>query len=401
MTVPLTYAQELLDEVERHDPARIRRPRFTVERSYTVTGAIDPAALAAALDDVVVRHEALRTVRDGAGQRILPPVPVGLDTGGGGFDGPLPGGQVPALRARLVGGRLDLAAHHGAADPWSLTVIARDVVTAYHARLAGGRLDASVMQYADIAADDRSPQWQKRIAEVVPRWRERLCGLGPSGPPTLSSEGERTYPLAVVTFTLGDDLWRAVGATARRARSTPFTLLLAAFAAALYPPGDTAEAVLPVITPGRIPSEWDTVGFLLNVLTVRLPMTGDPDPAELLRRVDTACRQAYADDIPLVPVLRAVPGLLDVLAGARAAPAFRYIARPAMTPPIEEPRFTLTPLGTETPPSVILGTPILVTIHPGGRGEVAYDPGLVAASHVERLVDAYLAVLPAFAGAGR
>ena len=257
------------------------------------------------------------------------------------------------------------------------------------------------MQYADIAADDRSPQWQKRIAEVVPRWRERLCGLGPPGPPTLSSEGERTYPLAVVPFTLGDDLWQAVGATARRARSTPFTLLLAAFAAALYPPGDTAEAVLPVITPGRIPSEWDTVGFLLNVLTMRLPMTGDPDPAELLRRVDTACRQAYADDIPLVPVLRAVPGLLDVLAGARAAPAFRYIARPAMTPPIEEPRFTLTPLGTETPTSVILGTPILVTIHPGGRGEVAYDPGLVAASHVERLVDAYLAVLPAFAGAGR
>ncbi|MEV0272785.1 condensation domain-containing protein [Hamadaea sp. NPDC050747] len=390
--IPLTYAQELLDLVERHAPGRTTGDRFVVEQSFRITGVIEAEPLRLALGDVVARHEALRSVREPGGSRVEPPGPVSLD----GYADPFPAGDLPALRARLAGDRLDLAAHHSAADPWSVAVIVRDVATAYHARLRGDRLSPKVMQYAEIAADDRSPQWQRRIAEVLPSWRTRLAGIGAVDRPGC---GPVTGAYAELPFRLGDGLWQAVVSSARRARSTPFTVLLSAYAATLYPAGLQAEALLPVITPGRIPSEWDTVGFLLNVLTMRVPMPTSDDPPELARRVDAACRQAYADDIPLVPVLGEVPELLAVLAGTRAAPAFRFVARPPMTPPIVQPLWTARPAGPETPPSVVLGCPLLFTLHPGGSGIVTYDVGAYSADRVGELVSAYLRRLPSFTGA--
>ncbi|NUR70388.1 MAG: hypothetical protein HOU81_06185 [Hamadaea sp.] len=388
---PLTYAQDLLDLLERHAPGRTTGDRFVVEQSFQVAGAIDEELLRAALGDVVARHEALRSLREPGGSRVQPPEPVRFD----GYADPFPATELPTLRARLRDDRLDLAAHHSAADPWSVAVIARDIATAYHARLRGDRLSTKIMQYADIANDDRSPQWQERIAEVLPRWRTRLAGLDEVERPGCDPVSGR---YAETPFRLGDDLWQAVVGSARRARSTPFTVLLSAYAAMLYPAGHFAEALLPVVTPGRIPSEWDTVGFLLNVLTMRVSIPTAADPAELLRRVDAACRQAYADDIPLVPVLGEVPGLLDVLAGTRAAPAFRLVARPSMTPPVVQPQWTAVPAGPETPPSVVLGCPMLFTVHPGGAGIVTYDTGAYTADTIDELISAYLRQLPLFAG---
>ncbi|MCP2322924.1 hypothetical protein HDA40_001431 [Hamadaea flava] len=390
--IPLTYAQELLDLLERHDPGRTTGDRFVVEQSFRVTGTVEQETLRAALGDVVFRHEALRSVREPGGSRVEPPRPVTVD----GYADPFPAGELPALRARLCDDRLDLAAHHSAADPWSLAVIARDLATAYHARLRGDRLSPKVMQYAEIAADDRSPQWQQRIAEVLPNWRARLAGLDAAERPECGPVAGR---YAEVPFRLGDDLWQAVVGSARRARSTPFTVLLSAYAATLYPAGRTPEALLPVITPGRIPSEWDTVGFLLNVLTMRVSIPAADDPPELLRRVDVACRQAYADDIPLVPVLGEVPALLTALTGTRAAPAFRFVARPSMTPPPVQPQWTAAPVGPETSPSVVLGCPLLFTVHPGGTGIVTYDTGAYSADRIGDLVSAYLSRVPLFAGA--
>ncbi|NUT35322.1 MAG: hypothetical protein HOV79_19885 [Hamadaea sp.] len=391
--IPLTYAQELLDLIERHEPGRTSGERFTAEQSFQITGAIEPDLLAQALGDVVARHEALRSVRLPGGVRVEPPAPVRLDD----YELPFPATELPALRARLRADRLDLAAHHSCADPWSIAVIARDLATAYHARLRADRLSPTVMQYADIAADDRSPQWQRRIADVLPRWRMRLAGIEDVDRPGCAPASGR---LRQVPFRIGEDVWQAAARSARRARSTPFTVLLSAYAATLYPAGEHAEALLPVVTPGRIPSEWDTVGFLLNVLTLRVAIPDTADPAELTRRVDAACRQAYADDIPLVPVLTEVPGLLDVLTGTQAAPAFQFVARPSMNAAVAQPRWTAAPAGPETPPSAVLGMPFLVTVHSLGAGTVTYDPAAYPPSRIDEFLDGYLRSLTLFAGAG-
>ena len=81
---PLTYAQQLVLGRERVTPGSVLGPRFIVRAAYTVRHVIDPDALQAAVDDVVARHDALRTVIAGGPDephlRVLPPMPGRLIT---------------------------------------------------------------------------------------------------------------------------------------------------------------------------------------------------------------------------------------------------------------------------------------------------------------------------------
>ena len=79
---PLTYAQQLLDELERWSPGRVVGPRSVLSAAYRIPGDVDVAVLRAALDDLVARHGALRTVvvTDGTRsyQQVQPPMPAVL-----------------------------------------------------------------------------------------------------------------------------------------------------------------------------------------------------------------------------------------------------------------------------------------------------------------------------------
>src|SRR4051794_7345721 len=76
---PLSYAQQLVLRLERNVPGSILGPRFLVRAPYTVRHDIDVDALRAAVDDVVARHDALRTVITGSLDdpqlRVLAPMP--------------------------------------------------------------------------------------------------------------------------------------------------------------------------------------------------------------------------------------------------------------------------------------------------------------------------------------
>ncbi|MEO3926581.1 condensation domain-containing protein [Micromonosporaceae bacterium B7E4] len=410
---PLTYALELLTEIDGWLPGRVLNPRFLVHAAFEMDGPVQVPVLRAALDDVVARHGALRTVlaRDTDGrryQRVLPPMPARLavrdldpGTPAAEFvtevcDRDHPDDAAPLLWAHL--GRrgperalLVLVAQHVAADAWSMTVLARDVAVAYTARLAGrAPWSEPVMQYTAIAEDDRSAKWQARIRQVQPYWRERLAGAAGLGVPaeTPGRPGS-SGTIATVHFTVDDELRRAVTEAARRARTTPFSLLLTAFTAAMYPPDGSSpgDALVPVITAGRIPSEWETVGFLLNTLLIRVDRSGGPDLAELRRRVDGTCRQAYANDIPLLTVLRAVPELFETLPRRdRVLPLFQLIPRTPVKPPPDRPALTLTPVATDRRAPAVIPGPLLWTMYSDDSltGLVAYDTELFGESWVEQ-----------------
>ncbi|MCF3121146.1 hypothetical protein IPZ68_15775 [Streptomyces arenae] len=414
-----TYAQDLLDLVETLLPGTVHQPGFLVRAAYRVPGPVDERILRQALDDVVARHGALRTQlvhEDGAlRQRVLPPMParltVDLLAPGESVDDwiaevttrPHPSDEPPLLWAYL--GRRDgaqgageeavlvLVAHHIAADAWSQDVLERDLAAAYTARLHGrGALPADVMQYADIAVEDRSDKWQARIGEALPYWRDRLTGAEGLGLPAEHPDAA-PGPTAVHPFRIDDGLRDAVRNTARRGRTTPFTLLLTAFVGALLPPGD---AMVPVITAGRIPSEWHTVGFLLNVLQIRVDNPGPGGLAELRPRVDSRCREAYANDIPLIPVLRQNPQLLGrMTARDRVAPAFQMIVRPPTRASREPSALALDRMPLDTQPPLPIPLPFLWTMRwddePGGY--VTYDAHLFGAAWMERAVATYLDAL--------
>src|SRR5690349_103173 len=72
---PLTYAQQLLLQLERGRPGSVLSDRFIVREAYRVAGDVEPDTLRRALDDVIARHGALRTVIvDGDRQRVLDPM---------------------------------------------------------------------------------------------------------------------------------------------------------------------------------------------------------------------------------------------------------------------------------------------------------------------------------------
>ncbi|MFJ8114309.1 condensation domain-containing protein, partial [Streptomyces sp. NPDC096132] len=169
---PLSFAQRrlwLLDRLEGTNSA------YNLPVAFRLSGALDVAALRAALADVVVRHEALRTVfpeADGEPyQRILSheaavlELDVRLVTGqdlpaiieqeaGRTFD---LGADLPFRAALLTLGSEDhvllLTIHHIAFDGWSAAPLARDLSVAYAARCAGEVPGWSVLpvQYADYS----------------------------------------------------------------------------------------------------------------------------------------------------------------------------------------------------------------------------------------------------------
>ncbi|GFE13224.1 hypothetical protein Sgleb_12710 [Streptomyces glebosus] len=317
--VPLSFAQERMWFLQRLQGAS---GTYNIPVQIRLAGPLDADALAAALADLVARHEALRTVypedADGPHQLVLPP-----DTGFA-MDvvrdaGPAPDLAASAarpfdltrdlpLRATLYPTGPDthvllLVVHHIAADGASLRPLAEHLSAAYRARLDGDAPDFAelTVQYPDFAI------WQREtLAADLPRqidyWKERLDGL----PPDVSFPGDRPRPAVAthrgdhVEFHVGPDLYQRMLDLAGRTRSTPFMILQAAVSLLLTRLGAGDDIPLGGVIADRPDSVLDdVVGVFINTLVYRMDTSGDPTFEDLLVRVRETSLAAYAhQDVP-------------------------------------------------------------------------------------------------------
>ena len=339
--IPLSFAQRRLWFLDRLDGENEghRSAAYTIPMAVRLTGALDVAALEAALGDLVARHESLRTVfPDTLGvphQLILeaasarPKLAVTAVS-----EASLPDALAQAaqqgfelaselpLRAHLFAlGQSEhvllLLLHHIAGDGWSLAPLARDLAYAYAARRNGQAPDlpALPVQYADytlwqhqVLGEESDPQ--SAIARQLAFWTETLKELPdqidlPSDRPrpAVSSYAGDSVPLA-----LSAELHAGLLALAREGRASLFMVLQAALGALLTRLG--AGSDIPIGSPiaGRTDSALDDlIGFFVNTLVLRTDTSGNPSFRELIARVRSTNLAAYShQDLPferLVEVL--------------------------------------------------------------------------------------------------
>ncbi|WP_026214256.1 non-ribosomal peptide synthetase, partial [Nonomuraea coxensis] len=294
-----SHAQARLWFLDQLDPGN---PVHNVAWGERLTGPLDVAALTAAFDDLVDRHDALRLVvadEDGepvlreGGQRPRLAVRAGEDVGREEARHRFDLAAGPLARAVLVrrGARehdLYLTLHHVVADRWSLSILLRDLMELYRARVTGSpaELPALPARYRDFAAWHRA-RVAGRTADLA-YWKDALAGLPGSLdlPADRQRQGRASGDGRRLTFPIDAATTAAAHALALERQVTPFMVVLAAFQAVLA--RYTGRADIPVGTPvsGRShPDVEELAGLFLNTLVLRGDLSGAPSFAELLARV--------------------------------------------------------------------------------------------------------------------
>jgi amino acid adenylation domain-containing protein len=322
--LPLSFAQERLWLLDQIDGASAL---YNIPCAVHLTGTLDPASLGRAINEVVRRHEALRTRFEGVSgeprQVIEPPLPVPLpvvDLAGASevevlrqatseavrpFDLTRP----PLLRACLLRRGIEehvlvLILHHVAADGWSLGVLVRELAAFYQ----GESLPELSLQYADFALWQRLWLSGEALAQEVAWWRERLAGVPAEIP--LPTDRPRTVAPANrggrcrATLPLSAEL----GTLCRAQQATPFMVLLAAFAALLFRWSEEEDLVMgsPVANRHGVETEG-LIGFFVNMLPLRVDLAGQPRFTGLLARVREETLAAYVhQDLPFEKLVEAL-----------------------------------------------------------------------------------------------
>ena len=347
--LPLSFAQQRLWFL---DQMAAGSPLYNVAAALLLRGALDVPALAAALREIVRRHEVLRTgycaSPGGPRQHILPPARLPLPE----VDlGALPperrrreleslaraearrpfalerGAPLRAVLVRLEvrGQALLLTVHHIAADGGAVEVLLRELSALYAA--AAARLPSPLaeprLQYADFAVWQRRHMQGPMLERHLAYWRRQLADrpAAPVLPADLPPPASRSRRGATHRFTVPPAVTGAVRDLARRHGATLFVTLLAAYQTLLH--RYSGEDVIPIGSPisARRGSETaEMIGPLLNTAVLASDLGGNPAFGELLGRVREVVLGAHAhQDLPFEMVVDELQPERD----AAAAPLFQ------------------------------------------------------------------------------
>ncbi len=315
--IPLSFAQNRLWFI---DQLQGPSPVYNMVVALRLSGSLDVESLRLALNDVVGRHESLRTLFptvDGIPRQVVVPpqqAQVGwqLIDAVGWLDSRLGDAidsvvrqpfdlkaEIP-LRAtlfRLADDEYVMVGvlHHIAADGWSITPLVTDLGVAYNSRCAGQApawadlpvqyVDYTLWQRAQFGdlEDPDSP-----IGAQLAYWEEALAGI----PERVDLPTDRPYPPvadyrgASVSVHWPAEVQQRVSAVAREHNATSFMVVQAALAVLLGKLSASSDVAVGFPIAGRRdPALESLVGFFVNTLVLRVDLAGDPTVGELLGQV--------------------------------------------------------------------------------------------------------------------
>jgi condensation enzyme len=331
---PLSFTQQFFHSLDEGDENGAFGNRFTIVSALRIAGHVDIPTLQGALDDVVKRHELLRTVviRDAEPpyQQIHPPCRVPLEVrdwppGDQARDlvgeeliieaekGTMTPRQVPLMRATLT--RFDdrdsvlvLVVHHSASDAWSQTVVLRDLAAFYGARANHRPVDLPpVKQYREYA------EWQKARADETSDarqyWREKLRGARVLAVPNDRPRPEGyTRPFSIYNYAVSADEMGPAAGFARDMRCSMFMVLMAAFSVFSYELTGHADPGIRAFTFGRDePAFQNTMGLFLNLVPFRTDISRCASFREIAAMARDTCIDAYANEVPITVIEQDLP----------------------------------------------------------------------------------------------
>jgi amino acid adenylation domain-containing protein len=323
--MPCSFAQErlwYLSALQQHDAT------YNMPGALRLRGVLDVAALAAALGDLVDRHEVLRTRLIERGGRIVQDIVPNATpdlTVSDLSDWPIGDREaqvssrinefarrpfdlardLPCRFALLRCGPAEhillIAVHHAAADGWSLGIIAREVTALYASNLSRepSMLPALPIQYADFAAWQRDWLTGENCAALRDYWKVQLAGapMRPTLPASRPRPLRRSFRGATLPFTVNRALTERLRAAAKEHNVTLYTMLLTAYAATLHRLSGQADFVIATPTAGRSRPEIEPlVGLFVNLLPIRIRISESDTLASLIGRVRDTILDAFSHE---------------------------------------------------------------------------------------------------------
>jgi len=325
---PLSFAQQRLWFMQQIEPDSAV---YNVPVILRMRGRLDRARLHRALRQVVARYDVLRTTfpaSDGLPRQTVattasvelpvddlsvhadPEHAAALAAEREGAR-PFDLASAPPVRARLIALAGDqhwllLTFHHIAIDGASIDIVVRDLAALY----ADQPPPPPPIQYADYAVWQRERLTGKAREHLVDHWR----GVLGQDPAPLSLRADRQQPAqlafrgdtASATFDAG--LVDGLRELSKRERVTPYMTLLAGFHALLAGWANVTDVTVGIPVAGRtVPQLQDMVGCLINMVPLRVDLSGEPDFPTLLQRVREVVLDATAhQDLPFDQMVEAV-----------------------------------------------------------------------------------------------
>jgi amino acid adenylation domain-containing protein len=346
--IPLSFAQQGLWFVDQWEPGNAA---YNVRKAVRLTGPLDVDALRGAWQEIVRRHEVLRTSFPAPlgepTQSIAPPAAA-----------PMPlidaSSMAPAVRERFVSTLaasetarafslasgplwrvllvrlasdehvLVVALHHAICDGWSVAVLLHEVSALYEALRAGRRspLPELPIQYADFSIWQRQRLAGAALADSRAYWRRQLTALEPLRLPSdFGRRADSHHRGGLVHFDCGAAANAAIVSCARREGVTVFMVLVAAFQLLLKRwTGQHDIAVGTDIANRTSVATEPLIGCFVNQLVIRTDVSEAATFGALLARVRATTLDAYAhQDWPFDQIVEDLAPARD----GNAAPLFQ------------------------------------------------------------------------------
>ncbi len=315
---PLSYSQQSMwfyDQLVKGNPA------FNISNAVKITGDLNINALENAINELVIRHEALRTTfrsTDGNPvQEVKAEIKAELckthleNTYGETrlkdllkeearrvFN--LETGPLFRFHLFILGEEeyvLTMVIHHVISDGWSNTVLVGELFTLYKAGIQGvvHGLPMPSVQFADYAYWERNRLQGELLETLLSYWEKQLANTSTLVLPLDRERSTvRAFEGGYEPVVISPELTKKINSVCKNKSVTQFILILAAFKALLYRYSEQQDICIGTVVANRNRKELErAVGFFMNTLALRTQIEGDSTVAEILERVKKTTYDAF------------------------------------------------------------------------------------------------------------